>query len=141
MAQYGFTADLIVAARGTAEHATAPSTLEAVLVETGRPLLIPSIGAPLAEMTDRVAIPWKPTPQTARAVAAAMPLLAGAKEIAVMTVEEEEDRGDDADRLVRNLAWHGPGPRTALPRESPGAWWFSIKSLSMVLGMWIERRS
>jgi nucleotide-binding universal stress UspA family protein len=106
MAQYGLTADLIVASRGTAGEA-ARSTLEAVLVETGRPLLIPSSGTPSVEMVERIAIAWKPTPQTARAVSAAMPFLARAKEIVVMTVQEEEGRCDDADRLVRNLDWHG----------------------------------
>jgi len=107
MANYGLTADLIVASRGAVDAATARSTLEAVLVGTGRPLLIPRTGAPSVEMADRIAIAWKPTPQTARAVAAAMPFLARAKEIVVMTVQEEEDPCDDADRLVRNLEWHG----------------------------------
>lgn len=106
MTNYGLAADLIVASRGTTDDATPRSTLEAVLVKTGRPLLIPNTGAPLG-MTDRIAIAWKPTPQTARAVAAAMPFLARAKEIVVMTVQEEEDGSDDADRLVRNLEWHG----------------------------------
>jgi nucleotide-binding universal stress UspA family protein len=107
MIRYGLTADLIVASRGTADDSAARSVLEEVLVETGRPLLIPSDGALSATMTDRIAIAWKATPQTARAVAAAMPLLVRAKEIVVMTVQEEEDRSDDAGRLVRNLEWHG----------------------------------
>jgi nucleotide-binding universal stress UspA family protein len=107
MTNYGLAADLIVASRGTTDDATARSTLEAVLVQTGRPLLIPNTGAPSVEMAERIAIAWKPTPQTARAVAAAMPFLARAKEIVVMTVQEEEGRSDDADRLVRNLEWHG----------------------------------
>jgi nucleotide-binding universal stress UspA family protein len=107
MTRYGIAADLIVASRGPADDPTAArSVLEEVLIETGRPLLIPS-GGSSATMTDRIAIAWKPTPQTARAVAAAMPFLVGAKEIVVMTVQEEEDRSDDADRLVRNLEWHG----------------------------------
>jgi nucleotide-binding universal stress UspA family protein len=107
MTNYGLTADLIVASRGAPDNAIARSTLEAVLVQTGRPLLIPGDGAPSVEMADRIAIAWKPTPQTARAVAATMPFLARAKEIVVMTVQEEEGRCDDADRLVRNLEWHG----------------------------------
>jgi nucleotide-binding universal stress UspA family protein len=106
--RYGLAADLIVASRGpAADPTTARSFLEEVLIETGRPLLIPGDGASSTTMTERIAIAWKPTPQTARAVAAAMPLLVGAKEIVVMTVQEEEDRSDDADRLVRNLEWHG----------------------------------
>ena len=108
MTKYGLSADLIVASRGAADDATPRSTLEAVLVETGRPLLIPSTsGTPSVEMTEKVAIAWKPTPQTAGAVAAAMPFLARAKEIVVITVREEDRRCDDADRLIRNLEWHG----------------------------------
>jgi nucleotide-binding universal stress UspA family protein len=107
MTNYSLAADLIVASRGTTDDATERSTLEAVLVETGRPLLIPSIGAPSVDMTERIAIAWKSTPQTVRAVAAAMPFLARAAEIVVMTVQEEEGRRDDTDRLMRNLQWHG----------------------------------
>ncbi len=107
MTRYGLTADLIVASRGTADDPAARSVLEEVLIETGRPLLITNVGAAPAAMTDRIAIAWKATPQTARAVAAAMPLLVRAKEIVVMTVQEEEDRSDDTDRPVRNLKWHG----------------------------------
>jgi nucleotide-binding universal stress UspA family protein len=122
MAAYGTTADLIVASRGSGDDFTLRSILEAVLLETGRPLLIPSAGAPAAMMAEKIAIAWKPTPEAARAVALAMPFLARAKEIVVMTVEEEEGRRDDADRLVRGLAWHGlsanverltPGPHGA----------------------------
>jgi nucleotide-binding universal stress UspA family protein len=108
MTRYGLAADLIVASRGLADDpAAARSVLEEVLFETGRPLLIPSDGAPPATMTDTIAIAWKPTPQTARAVTVAMPFLLGAKEIVVMTVQEEDDRSDDTERLVRNLEWHG----------------------------------
>ena len=107
MASYGMTADLIVASRGASDDAAERSILEAVLLETGRPLLIPSSTAPPAAISDRIAIAWKPTPQAARAVALAMPFLARAKEIVVITVEEEEGRRDDADRLVRSLMWHG----------------------------------
>jgi nucleotide-binding universal stress UspA family protein len=107
MTEYGLAADLIVASRGAPDNATARSTLEAVLVESGRPLLMPSSGTPSIEMANRIAIAWKPTPQAARAVAAAMPFLARAREIVVMTVQEEEGRRDDSDRLVRNLEWHG----------------------------------
>ena len=81
--------------------------LEAVLLETGRPLLIPSTVAPSTPILDEIAIAWKPTAEAACAVALAMPFLAQAKEIVVLTVEEEDGRGEDADRLVRALVWHG----------------------------------
>jgi nucleotide-binding universal stress UspA family protein len=108
LATYGLAADLIVAPRDGAEGGGARSALETLLVDTGRPLLIPSAMAPVAAVADTIAIAWKPVPQCARAVAAAMPLLSRAKEIVVLCVEEDaEGRRDEAERLVRNLAWHG----------------------------------
>jgi nucleotide-binding universal stress UspA family protein len=123
IASYGITADLIVASRGAPnDDAVARSTLEALLLETGRPLLIPAAaGFPAGEL-QRIAIGWKATPQAAHAIAGAMPFLTGAKEVRVMTVEEESGRRDDDERLVRYLAWHGvsavaerltPGPQGA----------------------------
>jgi nucleotide-binding universal stress UspA family protein len=107
MAAYGVAADLIVVPRATGEDAVARSTVESLLLETGRPLLIPAGPAKPAGF-ERIAIAWKPTAQAARAVAAAMPLLSRAKEVAVITVEEPQAaHHHDADRLVRNLAWHG----------------------------------
>lgn len=104
--KYGMAADLIVAGRAGDSGVTARSVLEAALLETGRPLLIPGRAGTAALVGGTVAIGWKPTPQAARAVAAALPLLARAKEVVVMTVDEESGSAD-ADRLVRNLAWHG----------------------------------
>lgn len=107
MVAYGLAADLIVAARGNKDQATPRMVLEAVLLETGRPLLIPGTGtAATMPFPASVAIAWKPTPQAARAVGAAMPFLTRAKEIVVMTVEEGSS-APDAERLIRNLAWHG----------------------------------
>lgn len=118
MAAYGVAADLIVAPRGSGEGAMARSTLEAVLLESGRPLFVPAASATPVEFA-RVAIAWKPTPQAARAVALAMPFLARAKEVVVIAVEEEADGRDAAERLVRNLRWHGLAASAAPLR--PGA--------------------
>jgi nucleotide-binding universal stress UspA family protein len=106
MATYGVAADLIVAPRATGDDGVAGATLEAVLLESGRPILIPPAAAMPAKF-ERIAIAWKPTPQAARAVVAAMPFLAQAKEVFVITVEEGAEGHDDADRLVGTLAWHG----------------------------------
>jgi nucleotide-binding universal stress UspA family protein len=110
MATYGMTADLIVATRTPDEDAVGRTTLEAVLLETGRPLLIPAAAAMPAAI-ERVAIAWKPTQHTARAVALAMPLLARAREAVVLTVAERPDEHAATDRLVRTLAWHGLAAR------------------------------
>src|SRR5579862_830628 len=121
MAAYGVAADLIIAPRATGEEVIARATLEAVLLESGRPILIPAATAMPATF-ERIAIAWKPTPQAARAVAAALPFLARARETVVITVEDAAERGEEVGRLVRNLAWHGitattrqlkPGPEGA----------------------------
>jgi nucleotide-binding universal stress UspA family protein len=118
MALYGTVADLIVARRGSSDDPAARSTLETVLLETGRPILIPA-GSAMPAAFDRIAIAWKPTPQAARAAALAMPFLARAKEIIVVTVAEAAEQSEDADRLVRNLAWHGMAAKAE--RLAPGS--------------------
>src|SRR5262249_40224614 len=121
LTSYGLTADLIVAGRGAAEAGGLRSALETLLIETGRPLLIPSTAMPPTPLIDAIAIGWKPVPQCARALAAAMPLLSRAKQIIVLTVDEgEEVRHDEADRLARNLTWHGLNTIVERLRAGPG---------------------
>jgi nucleotide-binding universal stress UspA family protein len=121
MAAHAVAADLIVTPRASDEAAAARATLEAVLLESGRPILVPAASTMPAAFA-RIAIAWKPTPQAARAVAAAMPFLARAREVVVITVGErgagDPEENDELDRLVRNLAWHGV-PATTL-RLAPG---------------------
>jgi nucleotide-binding universal stress UspA family protein len=119
MAAYGTAADLVVAPRARGDEVTERSTLEALLLETGRPLLIPAAAAMPAAI-ERIAIAWKPTPQAARAVALALPFLARARLIVVLSVDEEVDRDDDSERLLRNLAWHGFVARSERVKPGPG---------------------
>jgi nucleotide-binding universal stress UspA family protein len=118
VAVYGRTSDLVVAPRWD-DAALARSTLETVLLETGRPLLVPGPAAPMPETLARVAIAWKPVPQAARAVALAMPLVARASEIIVATVEESVDERDEIDRLSRYLGRHGLASQIARMRPGP----------------------
>jgi nucleotide-binding universal stress UspA family protein len=107
VAAMGLFADLIVAARAEENSVTNRMVLEAALLETARPLLIPTAKSSRPIIGGTVAIAWKGTPQTVRAVAAAMPFLTRANEIVLLTVSEGDDGGNDAFRLIRNLAWHG----------------------------------
>jgi nucleotide-binding universal stress UspA family protein len=112
MSTYALTSDMAIATRGIpGDDASARSTLEALLLETGRPLLIPGAAAPPADFADHMAIAWKPTPQAARAVAFAMPFLAHATKVTILSIEED-GRRDEAARLVRYLGWHGVTART-----------------------------
>ena len=119
MTVYGRTSDLVVASRWD-DGALARSTLEAALIETGRPLLIPGpSAAPMPAAITRIAVAWKPVPQAARAVALAMPLLSRATEIIIATVEENADERDEIDRLTRYLGWHGLNATIARMRPGP----------------------
>ena len=119
VAVYGRTSDLVVASRWDGAALGRP-VLEAVLLETGRPLLIPGPAtAPMPETIARIAIAWKPVPQAVRAVALAMPLLSRATEIIIATVEETADERDEIDRLSHYLGWHGFNPTIARMRPGP----------------------
>jgi nucleotide-binding universal stress UspA family protein len=129
VAAYGRSADLVIVSRSA--EGIARSTLEAVLFETGRPLLIPGPSA-IPSAIERIAIAWKPTPQAARAVALAMPFLARAKEAIVATVEEEPDARDETDRLSRYFAWHGVS--AGVERLRPGPDGAAATLLSAIAG-------
>jgi nucleotide-binding universal stress UspA family protein len=108
MSAYALTTDLTIATRGLpGDDAMARSTLEALLLETGRPLLIPAAATPPSDFAERIAIAWKPTPQAARAVAFAMPLLVQATPVTILSVEEDDSRRCEPARLGRYLGWHG----------------------------------
>jgi nucleotide-binding universal stress UspA family protein len=119
VAVYGRSSDLIVASRWDGAAFGRP-VLEAVLLETGRPLLVPGSGpAAMPETISRVAIAWKPVPQAVRAMAFAMPLLSRATEIIIATVEETTNARDEIDRLSRYLGWHGLSAAIARMRPGP----------------------
>jgi nucleotide-binding universal stress UspA family protein len=90
--------DLVVAA-AEAGNATTRAMIEALVFETGRPVLIlPPSG--LGEGKRRVAIAWDGSRVAARAVADAMPLLAAAERVHVLTVTDEKPLHAQAGRLL-----------------------------------------
>lgn len=105
---YGRAADLIVLDRNPEGDGFSVDTIETALIDSGRPLLIPG-AAPLTALPETMVIAWKPTREAARAVHAAMPILALAKQIVILTVAEDETTSDRevAARLLGNLRWHG----------------------------------
>jgi nucleotide-binding universal stress UspA family protein len=105
--EYGRAADLIVAGRPLEDEGSVPETIEAALLDSGRPLLIPG-GSAMATLPETVVIAWKPTREAAHAVTAALPIIAMAKEVVVLTVAEHEAEASAADsRLMTALGWHG----------------------------------
>jgi nucleotide-binding universal stress UspA family protein len=120
LVEYARTADLLVIGRPGDDPRAPSDTLEAALINSGRPLLIPP-SAPMSRLPDTVVIAWKSTPEAARAVTAAMPFLAIAKRIGIMTVAEDETtiEQEGAARLMTNLRWDGFS--ASVRRLEPGA--------------------
>jgi nucleotide-binding universal stress UspA family protein len=107
VAEHGRATDLMVIGRSDDGQGVAPETIETALLDSGRPVLIPS-AAPLAALPETIVIAWKATREAAHAVTAALPFFEIAKEIVVLTVAEEADLSSEEGRqLITNLRWRG----------------------------------
>jgi nucleotide-binding universal stress UspA family protein len=101
VARLGRIFDLAVIARGSSHD-----TVQAALLETGRPMLLTPSAAPQA-LGDRVLLAWNASPQAARAVASAMPFLQNAAQVVVLSVGNGPEPAPSAHELAGALAWHG----------------------------------
>ncbi len=108
IARRGRLADLIVLSRpaGDDNTTTATETLEAVLLESGRPILV-ATAAPGKVPGNRIAIAWNGGAEASRAVAASLPLLAAADSVTAITIGEVEEPQADGAGLIEYLAHHG----------------------------------
>jgi len=107
VAEFGRCADLLVIGRPGEDAGVSLETVEAALVDSGRPLLIPT-ATPLGTLPETIVIAWKATREAARAVTAASPFLQRAKQIVILTVAENQRAPEDeAERLLAGLRWHG----------------------------------
>jgi nucleotide-binding universal stress UspA family protein len=80
------------------------NTVEDTVLASGRPVLLAPAHPP-PELGRAVAIGWNGSPQAVRAMVAALPFLAQAKEVRVITIgPSAEATGAEA---VEYLAWHG----------------------------------
>lgn len=106
MATYGRIADLLVLGRPLAGGAIPLDVLDAVLMETGRPVLIVPANPP-ERIGQTIAIAWKDTAEAASAVAAAMPFLTEAQHVIILSIAEDAATDLAAcERLRQALLWH-----------------------------------
>ncbi len=120
VARRGRLADLIVAAP-PAEAGKLAWTIvfEAALLDTGRPILSVSPSASMRPGEGTVVVGWNGSAQASRAVAAAMPFLATAPRVVVVSMAEKGVNASPAD-LVTYLGWHGVRAEARTP-EAKGA--------------------
>lgn len=107
VARYGMLFDLLVATRrhGKGEPA-APPTLEAAIMDSGRPVIVAPANAPDV-LGKHVAIAWRATVAGVHALAGARDLLAQAESVTVITVDEYGMEQTDPQNVVDYLAHHG----------------------------------
>lgn len=104
---YGRVADLIVLTRPAADtDIGARLSLEAALMETGRPLLVVP-PKPAARIGNHVAIAWNGSTEASRAVSEARPFLDAAKTVTVLTANEPGSESFNPEGLLDYLAWRG----------------------------------
>jgi len=85
------------------------NTLGSFVLNAGRPVLLAPQSIP-ENLAPTIAIAWKNSPESARAITAAMPLLAKADRILVLSVQDRngaEETVDSTERVVQQLGWHG----------------------------------
>jgi nucleotide-binding universal stress UspA family protein len=93
---------------------------EDVLLESGKPgLIIPYVGK-FENVATRVLVAWKPTRESAHAVAAAMPLLQAARQVVVVSWDKREpDPAEETFGIGRFLHWHGVDAQVRRYAENP----------------------
>jgi nucleotide-binding universal stress UspA family protein len=107
VSSYARSFDLTILGRPTSGQAEpSMATLEAVLFESGRPILIAPPVSP-TKLGETVVIAWNDSTETARATAFAMPLLRLAQRVIVLTVEGWGGPAASGAQLARSLRING----------------------------------
>lgn len=102
----GRLSDLVVVGRPDGDESAALMTLNAALMESGKPILL----APAAPATvgRKIVVAWNGSAEAGRAVSAAMPLLKAAESVTILTIAEDDRTANvPAGELAAYLAWHG----------------------------------
>jgi len=99
--------DIIACGRPVRDSALpSPITLEAALLDTGRPILIAPPTLP-ASMGKHIAVAWESSPEATHAISAAMPLLAKAEKVTLLASDPIEPPDIPPEDGVTRLAWGG----------------------------------
>jgi nucleotide-binding universal stress UspA family protein len=99
--------DLVVLGRASQTQGLSPDTLERIVRNCARPVLVAATAAPRT-LTDTVMVCWKKSDNVVRAVAVAMPLLKKARRVVFTSVATHNKDGiETEDDLIRQCAQNG----------------------------------
>ena len=126
--------DLAVMAR---DAEISSDRIEGVLMQAGRPVLI-APAKPVDTIGQTIAVAWKEGPDAARALLAATPMLARAKQVVILCVPEIQARSaserSSAEHLSRQLRWHGIQAQIILEAAGSAPASAKIKELAYACG-------
>jgi nucleotide-binding universal stress UspA family protein len=105
VAQQARLADLTVVQHTAATDLPSSEALNAVLFDSGRPVLV-APPTPPAQIGRRVCLAWNGTAESASAVTAALPWLKRAEAVRILAADEYQRRGPPAADLAAYLALH-----------------------------------
>lgn len=106
VALHGRHADLVVVGQAAPDSDAGPATIEAALFGTGRPVLVvPHAGQPPMPGR-RVLVAWNASREASRALHDALPLMAGAERVTVLTINAERGGGDHGEEPGADIATH-----------------------------------
>jgi len=107
VAEYGRLFDLIVVGRRPGHTTPDWSAMcEGALFESGRPVLV-SPGEPEGAIGEHVVVAWNGSTETARTIGLAMPVLARASRVLVLSVEGGTVSGPSGEQVASHLARNG----------------------------------
>src|SRR5277367_1995586 len=113
--------DLVVVGRKHTNDLMPYKLTEWLLMGSGRPIVI----APASEVTrvtGTVVVGWKETPEAARSLAAALPLLIQADSVVLVSVDEDQAAPINClEHLAHQLQWHGIVAEPKICRDKSSA--------------------
>jgi hypothetical protein len=120
--EFARTAELTVLARD-ADPANSFDQIGDVLIRSGRPVILASREVPTTFIST-IAIAWKSTPEAARALTAAMPVLLKARKVIILSADEGHSGAttiESAAQLGHCLRWNGIEAQQHLVPHAPDA--------------------
>ena len=103
--------DLIVVQQNDPDAPSASTNVDALLLETGRPVLFVPYALPVNTRFEKILIGWNGTREATRAVFDALPFIRDAKTVEVFTVDPDRYGGHDAmtagGQIAAALSRHG----------------------------------
>ncbi len=106
VARRGRIFDLVVLGQsGRVSDKAYTDTVEEAVMDGGHPVLLAPM-RPIAPVGEIIAVAWNGSVEAAHAVAAAMPFLAKAREVHILTAKDADHTAVDSD-FRDYLAWHG----------------------------------